>query len=119
MYRHIGRLGLLLLVCLVAVAVAGCNAKLDGLESNLPGPGEVDLGAKQPRTAISRGETATAPDAQRGSYQIFSGQPGQGEDGALPAPGVTEDGGKFSINIDGADLQGALMPAPAQESPTS
>ena len=103
-YRYIGRPGLLLLACLMVVAVAGCNARLGGLESNLPAPVDVDLGAKRPRTAISRGETETAPEAQRGSYQIFPGQPAQGEDGALPAPGVTEQGGKFSINIDGAEM---------------
>jgi len=104
LYRHIRRLGLLSFACLLVVAIAGCNAKLGGLESNLPGPGGVDLSAKKPRTSISRGETETAADAQRGSYQIFPGQPAQGEDGALPAPGITEEGGKFSINIDGADL---------------
>ena len=103
-YRYIGRPVFLLLACLMAVAVAGCNARLGGLESNLPGPDDVDLGAKKPRTSISRGETATAPDAQRGSYQIFPGQPPRDTDGALPAPGVTEEGGKYSINIDGADL---------------
>jgi general secretion pathway protein D len=92
------------LACLVAVAIAGCNARLNGLESNLPAPTDVDLGAKKPRTAISRGETETAPEAQRGSYQIFAGQPPHNEDGTLPAPGVTQDGGNYSINIDGAEM---------------
>ena len=103
-YRYIGRPGHLLLACLMVVAVAGCNARLGGLESNLPAPEDVDLGAKRPRTAISRGETETVPEARRGSYQIFPGQPPRDEDGTLPAPGVTEQGGKFSINIDGAEM---------------
>ncbi len=104
LYRYIGRRGLILLACLLAVAIAGCNARLDGLESNLPGPGDVDLGAKKPRTSISRNETETGPEARRGSYQIFPGQPAPEDGGTLPAPGVTETGGKFSINIDGAEV---------------
>ncbi|MGQ0486256.1 MAG: type II secretion system secretin GspD [Hyphomicrobiales bacterium] len=87
----------------MAVAIAGCNARLDGLESNLPGPGNFDLGAKKPKT-IPRNETEAGPKAQRGSYQIFPGQPTLRDGGTLPAPGVTEEGGKFSINIDGADM---------------
>ncbi len=91
-----------MLACLMAFAIAGCNARLDGLESNLPDPADVDLGAKKPKS-ISRNETAV-PEAQRGSYQIFPGQPAGPDGGMLPAPGVTEEGGKFSINIDGAEM---------------
>jgi general secretion pathway protein D len=93
-----------LLACLMAVAIAGCNARLDGLESNLPDSGNVDLGAKKPQTSISRNATEDTPQAQRGSYQIFPGRPAQEGGGILPAPGVTAESGKYSINIDGAEV---------------
>jgi general secretion pathway protein D len=85
----------------LALVLAACNTPLG---NNLENPADVDLSARKPQPITTRGHTP-APGTESGSYQFFPGgsadSAGAGDE---PVPGVKEAGGKFTINVDHADI---------------
>jgi general secretion pathway protein D len=92
-----------LLVCWFCLIVAACGNNLGS--SSLENPRDVDLSAKKPGKSISRRESSSPPSNGRGSYQLFPGSPQDMADSSQDAPpGVAESDGKFTINVDRADI---------------
>ena len=82
--------------------LAACGG---GIGSRLENPGDVDLSAKAPTPLTVRGTPSTQLARDHGSSQFFPGQPQTPLDTSLdPPPGVREADGKFTINVDHADI---------------
>ncbi len=88
----------------LALALAGCMANPS---AQLESPQQVDLRAKA-KGKIDRREGAALSNGASGKQTFFPGSSaGLGENGGSPPPGVTESDGKFSINLDRADINEA------------
>ena len=85
-------------------ALAGCMANPS---AQLESPQQVDLRAKA-QGKIDRREGAALSNGASGGQTFFPGSSaGLGENGGEPPPGISESGGKFSINLDRADINEA------------
>ena len=94
-------LGLRALACALLMLVAACSSNLG---NSLENPQQVDLGAKKPEKVARREGSVTSNGAQ-GGQQLFPGQPlGTADTSGSAPPGVSESDGKYSINIDKADI---------------
>ena len=101
--RWLERFSRLCAACIVLV-VAGCTANPS---AQLESPLQVDLRAKRPG-AVDRREGAALSTGASGSQQFFPGSSASLEEGRLdPPPGVSEQEGKFSLNLDRADINEA------------
>ena len=91
--------------CCLCLALAACNSD-PGMR--LESPSDVDLSAKQPGKLRNRKETKVPPSNGRTNYQLFEGTPQELADSSLdPPPGVVEADGKFTVNVDHADISEA------------
>lgn len=71
----------------------------------LESPSDVDLSAKQPGKLPNRNASKVPAANGRTNYQLFEGTPQGLADSSLdPPPGVVEADGKFTINVDHADI---------------
>jgi general secretion pathway protein D len=85
----------------LCMIMAGCSANLG---PSLEDPSDIDLSAKKPGKVISRRESSLPPTGRTG-YQLFEGSPQSLEDSSLdPQPGVVAADGKYTINVDRADI---------------
>jgi general secretion pathway protein D len=92
------------LACWLLLLVAGCA--IDYAPS-LESPADQDLGAKKPRP-VARRESPAPPPAERGGYQFYQGTPQDLAGSSVePPPGVVESQGRFTINVDRADVADA------------
>jgi general secretion pathway protein D len=91
-----------LAICL-ALTIAACTSNPS---ANLENPQQFDLRAKKPgRVGTRREGAALNTNNGTGNQQLFPGDPkGMGENGSNAPPGVTESDGKFTINVDRADV---------------
>ena len=88
----------------LVLALAGCMANPS---AQLESPQQVDLRAKA-QGKIDRREGAALSNGASGGQTFFPGSSaGLGENGGEPPPGISEAGGKFSINLDRADINEA------------
>lgn len=86
------------------LALAGCTANPS---AQLESPQQIDLRAKA-KGKVDRREGAALSNGASGKQTFFPGSSaGLGENGGNPPPGVTESDGKFSINLDRADINEA------------
>ena len=75
--------------------------------AQLDSPQQVDLRAKKPGK-VNRQEGAALSNGASGSQQLFPGSSaGLGENEFDPPAGVTENNGKYSLNLDRADINEA------------
>ena len=99
----VGGLGGAVLIAGLSLLLAACNSTIG---SNLENAADVDLSPRKPQAVTTRGHTPV-PGSEKGSYQFFPGGTlSGGGDGAQgdPPPGVQDTGGKFTINVDHADV---------------
>jgi general secretion pathway protein D len=90
-----------LAVVLIAL-VGGCGGDM---APRLNTTADVDLTAKGPTKLRSRRGTTPPAPAGRGNYQLFEGtEQGLGDDTRDPPPGVVAADGKYTINVDRADI---------------
>ena len=88
----------------LVLALAGCMANPS---AQLESPQQVDLRAKA-NGKVDRREGAALSNGASGGQTFFPGSSaGLGENGGEPPPGISESGGKFSINLDRADINEA------------
>lgn len=93
-----------LLSLALVLALTGCMANPS---AQLESPQQVDLRAKA-RGKLDRREGAALSNGASGGQTFFPGSSaGLGEYGGEPPPGVSESGGKFTINLDRADINEA------------
>jgi general secretion pathway protein D len=89
-------------MCWLCLALAGCGGNLG---PDLENPQSVDLSARKPSPLVSRGESARPPTASRGKYELYQGTEQSLNDSSLdPPPGVVQADGKYTINVDRADI---------------
>ena len=82
--------------------MAGCGGDMG---PRLNSPSDIDLGAKGPTKLHSRRGSATPSSAGRGNYQLFEGtEQGLNDETQDPPPGVVAAAGKYTINVDRADI---------------
>ena len=94
-------LALRALVCALLVLVSACG---NNLGNTLENPQQVDLTAKKPQK-VGRREGSVLSSGAQGGQQLFPGQDlGTAATANEPPPGVSESDGKYSINIDRADI---------------
>ena len=87
---------------LLTVLIAGCGGDMG---PRLNSPSDIDLGAKGPTKLHSRRGSATPSSAGRGNYQLFEGtEQGLNDETQDPPPGVVAAAGKYTINVDRADI---------------
>jgi general secretion pathway protein D len=92
------------LAAVSVLALAGCTG---GPSAHLDSPQQIDLRAKKPN-AVSRRDGAALSSNGAGGQQFFPGSENGLADNQLePPPGVSETEGKFSINLDRADINEA------------
>lgn len=85
----------------LSMLLAACSTPLS---NNLENPADVDLSSRKPQALTTRGHTPV-PGGQAGKYQFFpGGSTGGGSSDDEPVPGVQDKGGKFTINVDHADV---------------
>lgn len=96
------------LACAVCFLLTACSGNPSAI---LESPSRIDLGEKHPSKVNTRGQSlAGQQKAQSGKYQIFPGSDLGDSEGSETeaAPGVGEtDDGKFTVNIDGANISEA------------
>ncbi len=91
------------LVFSLCLIVAGCGANIGS--TNLENPNGFDLSAKKPGKLKTRRESSSTGSAGKGSYQLFPGQAQDISEAPLDAPpGITEADGKFTVNVDRAEI---------------
>lgn len=91
-----------ILACLLLLLVTGCGG---GLESRLDSPATTDLSAKRPERVRSRSNTPVGQADGGTKYQLFEGSPEELNDISLnPPPGVGQADGRYTVNVDRADL---------------
>lgn len=87
----------------LCLLVAGCGANIGS--TNLENPNGFDLSAKKPGKLKTRRESSATGSAGKGSYQLFPGQAQDISEAPLDAPpGITEADGKFTVNVDRAEI---------------
>ncbi len=92
---------------IAAASVLALTACTSGPSAILDSPQQVDLGAKKPG-AVARRDGAALSNNGAGGQQFFPGSSdGLASNNLEPPPGVTESEGKFSINLDRADINEA------------
>ena len=100
--RCFGQFLLRILACCLCLGVAACGSDPS---MRLESPSDVDLSAKQPRKTPNRNASKVPAANGRTNYQLFEGTPQDLADSSLdPPPGVVEADGKFTINVDHADI---------------
>ena len=91
------------LVFSLCLIVAGCGANIGS--TNLENPNGFDLSAKKPGKLKTRRESSSTGSSGKGSYQLFPGQSQDISEASLDAPpGITEADGKFTVNVDRAEI---------------
>ncbi len=99
-YEHLKRL----MAVTLSLALASCSTNPS---AQLESPQQIDLRAKKP-DPVNRREGAALSTGASGSQQFFPGSAsGLGEAGLDPPAGVSERDGKFSLNLDRADINEA------------
>lgn len=96
------------MVVTVGILLAACSAGGDPLGSRLLSPETVDLGAKGQTPIVNRQGNTKPHVGGQGTYEVFSGQAvdgGAAGDLSSGARGVELADGKYSINLDGADVK--------------
>jgi general secretion pathway protein D len=90
-------------LCLVALFASSCTSNYG---SRLLAPDDLDLSAKKPGQLRSHHSTPAQPLGDRAKYQLFegSGLVASSDDSSEPLPGVVDTGGKYTINVDKAEI---------------